>query len=111
MVCDDYYSHHSPFDGAGDRCNRNDIAAETAVQFSILGMTTTFCGTINLFVAGWTVKKFGPRLALLVQILVPAIRVAWQILAVMAGGATGIAIFQATQLITVIGGPVGYMYA
>lgn len=109
MVCEDYYSHHSPFDGVGDRCNRNDIAAETATQFSILGMTTTFCGTINLFVAGWTVKKFGPRLALMVQILVPAIRVATQILAVMAGGATGITIFQCTQLITVIGGPAGYM--
>ncbi|KAK0614381.1 major facilitator superfamily domain-containing protein [Immersiella caudata] len=109
MVCDDYYSHHSPFDGPGDRCSRNDIAAETATQFSILGMTTTFCGTINLFVAGWTVKKFGPRLALMVQILVPAIRVATQILAVMAGGATGITIFQCTQLITVIGGPAGYV--
>ncbi|KAK4445137.1 hypothetical protein QBC34DRAFT_413604 [Podospora aff. communis PSN243] len=109
MVCDDYYSHHSPFDGSGDRCSRNEIAAETATQFSILGMTTTFCGTINLFVAGWTVKKFGPRLALLVQILVPAVRVATQILAVMAGGATGITIFQCTQLITVIGGPAGYI--
>ncbi|KAK0638947.1 major facilitator superfamily domain-containing protein [Cercophora newfieldiana] len=109
MVCEDYYDHHSPFDGPGNRCSRNDIAAETATQFSILGMTTTFCGTINLFVAGWTVKKFGPRLALMVQILVPAIRVATQILAVMAGGATGITIFQCTQLITIIGGPAGYI--
>jgi len=111
MVCEDYYTRHSPFEGIGDRCNRNDIAAGTATQFSILGMTTTFCGTINLFVAGWTVKKFGPRLALMVQTLVPAIRVATQILAVMAGGATGITIFQCTQLITVVGGPAGYMYA
>ena len=109
MECDKYYATHPPFDGIGDRCSRNEIAAGTATEFSILGMTTTFCGTINLFVAGWTVKRFGPRLALMVQTFVPAVRVATQILAVMAGGAAGITIFQCTQLITVIGGPSGYM--
>ncbi len=110
MVCSDYYTTHpSPTDPTIDRCIRDDIAAGTAAQFSVLGMTTTLCGTINLFVAGWTVKKFGPRLALMVQIFVPAIRVSTQILGVMAGGKAGIVIFQCTQLITVVGGPSGYM--
>lgn len=66
-------------------------------------------GTVNLFVAGWTVKKFGPRAALLVQTIVPAIRVATQILGVVAGKSKGMLIIQATQLITVVGGPAGYM--
>ncbi|KAK3368436.1 major facilitator superfamily domain-containing protein [Podospora didyma] len=109
MECNVYYSNHPPFAGPGDRCSVNEVAARTATQFSILGMATTFCGTINLFVAGWTVKRFGPRLALMVQVFVPAIRVATQILGVMAGGQVGIIVFQCTQLITVIGGPAGYI--
>jgi len=75
----------------------------------ILGMTTTLCGTINLFVAGWLAKRRGPRMALMMQTFAPAIRVATQILGVLAGGKAGIIIFQCIQLITVIGGPVGYI--
>ncbi|KAH6621686.1 hypothetical protein B0J18DRAFT_450715 [Chaetomium sp. MPI-SDFR-AT-0129] len=109
MECDVFYQTHPPFDGPGDRCSRNEIAAGTATQFSILGMSTTFCGTINLFLAGWMAKRFGPRAALMLQTFVPAIRVATQILGVLAGGQAGIVIFQCTQLITIIGGPVGYI--
>jgi hypothetical protein len=71
-------------------------------------MSTTFCGTINLFVAGWMAKRFRPRAALMVQIFVPATRVVTHILGVLAGGQAGIVIFQCTQLMTIIGGPVGY---
>ncbi|GAB1312585.1 hypothetical protein MFIFM68171_02795 [Madurella fahalii] len=109
MVCDVFYGNHPPYVGHGDRCSRNEIAAGTATQYSILGMSTTFCGTINLFIAGWMAKRFGPRAALMVQTFVPAIRVATQVLGVMAGGRAGIIIFQCTQLITTIGGPVGYI--
>ena len=109
MECDVFYENNPPYQGPGDRCSRNEIAAGTATQYSILGMSTTFCGTINLFVAGWMVKRFGPRAALMVQTFVPAIRVATQVLGVLAGGQAGIIIFQCTQLITIIGGPVGYM--
>ncbi|KAB5575323.1 hypothetical protein GE09DRAFT_591239 [Coniochaeta sp. 2T2.1] len=109
MECDVFYSRNPPFRGAGDRCSRNEIAAGTARQYSILGMSTTFCGTFNLFVAGWMVKKFGPRTALMVQTLVPAVRVLTQILGVMAGGEKGIVIFQVTQVVTVFGGPAGYI--
>ncbi|AEO62160.1 hypothetical protein MYCTH_2313227 [Thermothelomyces thermophilus ATCC 42464] len=109
MECDVFYENHPPYNGPGDRCSRNEIAAGTATQYSILGMTTTFCGTINLFVAGWTAKRIGPRAALMVQTFVPAIRVATQVLGVLAGGQAGIDIFQYTQLITIIGGPVGYI--
>ncbi|KAL2261101.1 hypothetical protein VTK26DRAFT_4702 [Humicola hyalothermophila] len=109
MECDVFYDNNPPYDGPGDRCSRNEIAAGTATQYSILGMSTTFCGTINLFVTGWMAKRLGPRAALMVQTFVPAIRVATQILGVMAGGQAGIIIFQCTQLITIVGGPVGYI--
>ncbi|KAK3343396.1 hypothetical protein B0T25DRAFT_485703 [Lasiosphaeria hispida] len=110
MECDVYYATHPPFAGPpGDRCMPSEITARTSTDFAVLAMSTTFCGTLNLFVAGWTVKKVGPRLALMVQTFVPAIRVATQILGVVAGGTAGIAIFQYTQLITIIGGPAGYI--
>ncbi|KAJ4172097.1 hypothetical protein NW754_007695 [Fusarium falciforme] len=109
MTCDTFYDSHPPYEGPGDRCSRDEIAAGTATQFSILGMSTTFCGTLNLFVAGWTVKKFGPKAALLAQIFIPAIRVVTQIIGVVAGKSEGMMIIQATQLITILGGPAGYI--
>ncbi|KAJ4394782.1 hypothetical protein N0V93_004002 [Gnomoniopsis smithogilvyi] len=109
MECDVYYESHPPYLGTGDRCALNEIAAGTATQFSILGMSTTFCGTLNLFVTGWMVKKWGPRFALVLQTFIPATRVSTQILGVIAGGNAGITIIQSTQLITVLGGPAGYI--
>lgn len=44
MECQDYYEHHAPYKGEGDRCDRNEISAGTAIQISILGMSTTFSG-------------------------------------------------------------------
>ncbi|KAJ3547594.1 hypothetical protein NM208_g1441 [Fusarium decemcellulare] len=109
MTCETFYDSHPPYQGTGDKCSRDEIAAGTATQFSILGMSTTFCGTLNLFVAGWMVKRFGPRAALLAQIFIPAIRVATQIIGVVAGKKEGMIIIQATQLITILGGPAGYI--
>lgn len=109
MTCEVYWEDKPPFEGPGDRCSQDAIASNTALQYSILGMSTTFCGTINLLLTGWMVKKLGPRAALMVQTVVPAIRVATQILGVVAGGASGMLIIQTTQLITIIGGPAGYI--
>ncbi|KAI7774809.1 hypothetical protein LA080_007779 [Diaporthe eres] len=109
MECDVYYETHPPHTGPGDRCSIDEIAAGTATQFSILGMSTTFCGTVNLFVTGWLIKKWGPRFALILQTFIPAIRVATQVIGVLAGGNAGITIIQTTQLITIFGGPAGYI--
>ncbi|KAI9897646.1 hypothetical protein N3K66_007502 [Trichothecium roseum] len=109
MECDVFYDNHPPYEGAGERCSRNEIAAGTAAQISILGMSTTICGTFNLFLTGWLVKKRGPRLAIVVQTLVPAARVAAQSLGVAAGRRAGMLIIQCTQLVTVLGGPAGYI--
>ena len=108
MECEVFYGKSPPYKGTGDRCSRNEIAAGTAIQYSILCISTTFCGAINLFVARWIAKRFGLRAALMVQTVVPAIRVATQILGLLAGGEAGIFIFQCTQLITIIGGPTGH---
>ncbi|KAK4221981.1 6-hydroxy-D-nicotine oxidase [Podospora fimiseda] len=110
MQCQVYYETHPPWTGDPSlRCLRDEIAAGTATQFSLLGMSTTFFGTINLFVAGWMARSYGPKRALLVQTFVPALRVATQILGVMAGGRAGMVIIQCTQVITIVGGPVGYI--
>lgn len=109
MECEIYYDTHPPYAGPGDRCAVNDIAARTATQFSLLGMSTTFCGTLNLFVTGWTIKRWGPRFALVLQTLIPALRTCCQIVGILAGGAACITIIQATQLVTILGGPAGYI--
>lgn len=111
MECQDYYTRHPPYEGDDPtlRCVVPEITAGTALDFAILGVTTVFCGTINLFVAGWMVKKVGPRLTLMLQTFIPAIRVVTQIIAVLAGGRDGINIFQYTQIITIVGGPLGYI--
>ena len=44
MTCDVFYDNHPPYQGPGDRCHRDEIAAATATQYSILGMSTTICG-------------------------------------------------------------------
>lgn len=47
MECDVFYGSHPPYTGPGDRCSRNEIAAGTAMQFSILGISTTFFGSLS----------------------------------------------------------------
>lgn len=47
MECDVFYDTHPPYEGTGDRCSRDEITAGTATQFSILGMSTTFCGMFD----------------------------------------------------------------
>ena len=109
MECDIYYENHPPFAGIGDRCSVNAVTANTATQFAILGISTTFAGIWNLFISGQQVKRWGPRVALVLQTIVPAIRVAAQIVGVYAGGQMGIYIIQLTQVITIFGGPAGYI--
>jgi hypothetical protein len=132
MECDVFYSKNPPYEGEGDRCARNEIAAGVAIQFSILGIgtvffgkysarsftkapaefqlvTKTFSGVWNLFVTGSLVKRWGPRAALVLQTSLAGVRVAWQVVGVHIGGQAGIWIVQSSQAITVLGGPAGYM--
>src|SRR3569833_546307 len=124
MECDVFYQSHPPYEGDGDRCSRNEIAAGTATQFSILGMSTTFCGTTstyilftlpirksnsteivigtwNLIITWWQVKRWGPRAALILLTSIPALRVATQIIGFVSGGQAGIWIIQCTQAFSI----------
>lgn len=110
MTCEAYYDSHSPpTDRSVDRCARHEITAGTARAVSILGASTTIFGLVNLLVTGWTIKRLGVKQALLIQVFVPAVRLTIQNIGVMTGGWKGILIMQCSQIITVIGGPNGYI--
>lgn len=44
---------------------------------------------MNLFIAGWTVKKIGPRAALIVQTIFSAFRIIPQVIGITIGGKLG----------------------
>ncbi len=109
MTCDAYYDTHPEPPPRIDRCNNRQIEAGTAQAYALLAASTTFFGIANLFVTTWTIKKLGIKSALLIQVFWPAVRLAIQNIGVMTGGASGIVIVQCSQIITIIGGPSGYL--
>jgi hypothetical protein len=113
MTCDAYYTrtHEEPEPGLLDRCNIHEIEADTARAVALLGASTTLFGVLNLFVTGWLIKKFGPKVALLISVFWPAVRLTIQNIGVMTGSYQGILIIQSSQIITVLGGPAGYLLA
>lgn len=113
MTCDAYYDNHeSPPPGSvRDRCAVPEIEGSTSKAVALLGASTTLFGLINLFVTTWTIKKIGLKGALLNQVFWAVIRLAVQNVGVMMGGKLGIIIVQSSQIITIIGGPNGYVLA
>ncbi|KAF4879458.1 hypothetical protein CGCSCA1_v001620 [Colletotrichum siamense] len=109
MECEEFYGNHDTGNLLGDRCNRSEIDAGTATQISILGLSTMFCSVINLFYAGWQIKNWGPKVALVLQTAFPALRVGVQVVGVSVGARSGIIIVQCSQLISLIGGMSGYL--
>ncbi|KAI1125569.1 major facilitator superfamily transporter [Nemania abortiva] len=109
MVCEEFYKHAPPYEGPGDRCARNEVDAGAASQVAIMGAATILCGITNLFVAGWEMRKYGPKKALAIQTFFPAIRVAIQATSLFIGARAGIIIMQLSQLTGVWGGPAGYI--
>lgn len=112
MTCNEYYKTH-PDPGLSDplRCHNTIIQASTARAVALLGAGTTLFGVINLFYTGWTIKRFGVKSALLSSVFWPAVRLAVQNVGVHLGGGMGIWIIQASQAITIVGGPAGYLLA
>ncbi|KAI6906598.1 hypothetical protein D0869_14136 [Hortaea werneckii] len=119
MTCDEYYKNHPDAGlnllqepGLGhNRCQIHAIEASTARSVALLGTSTTLFGVINLFFTGWTMKAFGVKKALMLTVFFPAVRLAVQNIGVEAGADLGILIVQCSQMITVVGGPVGYLLA
>lgn len=110
MTCEEYYKTHDD-PGTAARCQVPVIQADTARAFALLGTSTTFFGVMNLFITGWIIKAFSIKTALLVSVFWPSIRLLVQNIGVEYGAATGIMIIQLSQLITIIGGPAGYVLA
>ncbi|QDS76244.1 hypothetical protein FKW77_000795 [Venturia effusa] len=113
MTCDEYYKTHPlpPAHPKKDKCSVHAIEASTAIAVSILGLSTTIFGVLNLFITGWTIAKFGVKSALLVSVFWPAVRLGIQNIGVYVGSKPGIVIIQSSQIITIVGGPAGYMLA
>lgn len=115
MTCDEYYKHHklpplgTPAYEA--RCNIHSIEGSTARAVALLGSGTTFFGVANLFVTGWIIKAWGIKRALVISVLWPAVRLLIQNIGVMTGAGLGILIIQLSQIITIVGGPAGYLLA
>jgi MFS family permease len=115
MTCDEYYKHHklpplgTPAYDA--RCSIHSIEASTARAVALVGSGTTLFGVANLFVTGWTIKVWGIKRALLITIFWPAVRLLIQNIGVMTGAGMGILIIQLSQIITIVGGPAGYLLA
>ncbi|KAF2656076.1 MFS general substrate transporter [Lophiostoma macrostomum CBS 122681] len=113
MTCEAYYETHPEPDiqSSLDRCARHEIEAGTARAVALLSASTTIFGIMNLLVTGWSIKRFGVKPALVIQVFWPAARLAVQNIGVMAGSNAGIIIIQCSQIITIIGGPNGYVLA
>lgn len=92
-----------------DRCSINEIETSTALSVSLLGASTTVFGIMNLFLTGSLIKRIGVKPTLLIQIFFPAVRLLVQNIGVEVWGKTGIIIVQCSQIVTIIGGPSGYL--
>lgn len=111
MTCEAYYEKHSNPPSGKDRCAVPSIEAGTAQAVALLGFSTTFFGVANLFLTGWGIKCFGVKSTLALQTFWPAARLTIQTIGVLTGGKKGIIIVQCSQIITIIGGPNGYLLA
>src|SRR5690242_21132236 len=113
MTCDAYYEdpNHVRDPTAKDVCAKHEIEAGTARAVALLGGSTTLFGLINLLITGWTIKRLGVKRALVIQIFWPAVRLLVQNIGVSKGSSAGIFIVQARQIITIVGGPNGYVLA
>jgi MFS family permease len=115
MSCEDYYRHHKlppPNTPAYEhRCNVHSIEASTARSVALVGASTTFFGVANLFITGWMIKAWGIKRALLISTAWPAVRLFIQNVGVEVGSGLGIIIVQLSQVVTIVGGPAGYILA
>ncbi|KAG9786672.1 hypothetical protein KCU88_g2258, partial [Aureobasidium melanogenum] len=104
----DATSTQTPKDSA-DRCSIHAIESSTALSISLLGASTTIFGLLNLFLTGSLIKRIGVKPTLIIQVFFPALRLLVQNVGVEVWGNTGIAIIQCSQIVSIIGGPSGYL--
>ncbi|OCL13548.1 MFS general substrate transporter [Glonium stellatum] len=92
-----------------DRCSIHAIESSTALSVSLLGASTTVFGLLNLFLTTDLIKRIGVKPSLLIQVFFPAVRLLVQNVGVEVWGNAGIIIIQCSQIVSIIGGPSGYL--
>jgi len=95
--------------GSGDRCSIHSIESSTALSISLLGASNTVFGILNLFLTGSLIKRIGVKTTLLIQVFFPAVRLLVQNIGIEVWGKVGIIIVQCSQVVSMVGGPSGYM--
>ena len=99
-------SNNSP---SPDRCSLHAIESSTALAVSLLGASTTVFGLANLFLTGLLIKRIGVKPTLVINVFFPAVRLLIQNIGVEVWGNVGIVIVQCSQIVTILGGPSGYL--
>ena len=103
------YSTGAKIKSNSDRCSLHVIESSTALSVSLLGASTTVFGLLNLFLTGSLIKRIGVKPTLVIQVFFPAIRLLIQNVGVEVWGNAGIIIIQCSQIVSIIGGPSGYL--
>ena len=103
------YSTSTRIESEFDRCSIHAIESSTALSVSLLGASTTVFGLLNLFLTGSLIKRIGLKPTLLIQVFFPALRLLVQNVGVDLCGNPSIKNIQCSQIVSIIGGPSGYM--
>jgi MFS family permease len=103
------YSTGTKIESDSDRCSIHAIETSTALSVSLLGASTTVFGLLNLFLTGSLIKRIGVKPTLLIQVFFPALRLLVQNVGVEVWGNAGIIIIQCSQIVSIFGGPSGYL--
>ena len=103
------YSAGKGIENDSDRCSIHAIEASTALSVSLLGASTTVFGLLNLFLTSSLIKRIGVKPTLLIQVFFPALRLLVQNVGVEVWGNVGIIIIQCSQIVSIFGGPSGYL--
>ncbi len=103
------FSSNSNSENTPDRCSIHPIESSTALSVSLLGASTTVFGLLNLFLTGSLIKRIGVKPTLVIQVFFPALRLLVQNIGVEVWGSAGIIIIQCSQIVSIIGGPSGYL--
>jgi len=109
VLAPESHSSATTIQSGPDRCSKHAIETSTALSISLLGASTTVFGIINLFLTGSLIKRIGVKPTLLIQVFFPALRLLVQNVGVEVWGSTGIIIIQCSQILTIFGGPSGYL--
>lgn len=104
-----FYSRPTTVQDDYDRCSIHAIESSTALSIALLAASTMVFGILNLFIAGSWIKRIGVKSTLLINVFFPAVRLFVQNVGLEVWGKAGINIIQCSQIVSILGGPSGYL--